>query len=329
LEYGERQLSHELSAAIQQPDCQDGWKDRVQEGNEAFKAAHWTEAAAAFKQAFELCKFPRLAVSLGRALEQSGKLADALAAYKAAATLSANVSQNPEEVKKQLEGKCQANENWEKLRLRVAKVALQTPPARATSVDGHLLTDRDWPALYLDPGEHTCRLTLSNGHDALASFNLREGDETTLSAVCPDAKLGEERMAGPKTQTLPVLTAVKPNGSTQTFRRSPWYSVGFAGLAMAGISEVASLAFYFVATGVKSSSQVRDHCDQAGNCTPEAAGQVGKYHVYRTLSAVTFYSGIALSATGLTLMVTSDSRKSATTVGLSLSPVAIGATGEF
>lgn len=274
------------------------------DGLEAMDAGDLPTAYDRLARAYELHKVPTLALWTGRVLARMGKLVAASECLHEASRLDA--SGGDEALQRQAQQ--QAATEYEALLRRIPRLRIETNIPRAEqgplSIDGEALPNAAiGGAIPLDPGDHRILLVRHDGRErAYSEVHLAEGDDE--SVMLRWSELASARRE-PRTAGSNGLAAPYRDGHTRyesgLQRTFGWVllGLGVAGLGTWGVGGALAL---------HQDETLKHHCGN-GECPTPYHDDLDLFHVYRTVSTVGFYTGLASLSVGTALVLTAPSSK--------------------
>jgi hypothetical protein len=266
------------------------------QGNQAVGEGDYLTALDRFKRAYDRFPSPKVLVNIGSTERLLGRYAEAAATYEAfLADPAADKGRFPE-VQRALR----------EIDALVARVRINVADKQAiVRLDGKeipKLTSGD--VLRIDPGEHTVVAVREGFPPAVSTLKLRPGDETIVTLEIKPPERVVVRTAGPQ--------------------RTFGFVVG--GLGVAGV--VAGLGLGGGALSAKSSAA--SHCfGSTTECDAQGVSDLLRARALGNASTGAFIGGLALVATGVTLVLTAPATTMTRTrdeVALSLRIDADGST---
>lgn len=290
------------------------------EGHGALKNKDYQTAIDRFSRADALVHAPTLVVDWARALQGLGRYVEAHEKYELVLREGVDASAPKswqralEEAKKELD--------LLKPRLGWVTVVLREPESASVRLDGVLVpaaavgvkraADPGFPEVTVSaPGYATFKQTLTVG----------PGEEKTVEVTL--RKLPASR--APRT-SVPD-DAYRPRQKSHTRRVLSYVALGVGGVGLVAGSVTGGLA-------LRKRGMLQDRCFADGDCPPSQQSRIDRYHLYGTLSGVTYAVGIAGLGTGLVLLLTEPkSKPDSARAGLELRPLIglgqLGAEGSF
>ena len=286
-------------------------RDLAQQGVQSFDAKDYETAADKLGQAYQIVKYPTIALYRARALAQLGQLVEAAELYQQATLLDPGTGQR----ETQEQARETARQEREQLLPRIPQVTVRVVGAVGEptfSVDGQPVLDVSLKAGHsLNPGQHVIA----------AQAGERRVEETIVVAE------GERRIL-----TLDLSAAASPGTPVATDEQQPshwqrtagWSALGVGGAALlvGGIS--GSLA-------LSKQKHLRDEgCLSSGACYEDQREDIDAYDRRARTSYVGFIAGGVLAATGVTLLATAP-KQSGKEGALSawVGPTSVGVSGRF
>ncbi len=193
------------------------------------KAEEWSAAEERLRRVLEIKATPGIYFHLAHALEQQGRLVEALLNYDRARELI-QAGAKADEVLRLL-GPIE-----QKLKARVPNLTV----VAGTSIESLELDRQDvgtsliGSAFPIDPGPHSIQLRTPDGRTFSQTFHAVEGQQVQIEATFPSAPVITDAPAGAKSETIPEPVG-KPASSATSSRTAstPWLGYVFAGGALA------------------------------------------------------------------------------------------------
>lgn len=261
------------------------------EGEALFDKKEVDRACEKFSESFRLD--PKLGTLLNVAYchESQGKTATAWSAYNEAAALAVQKGQKDRELF--------ALEHARELARRLSRVEFALPDGELTGVyvDGSLLPSHRFRApMFLDPGEHTVRVTAVHKHPRTVGFRVMDGPAAQGIVVPPL----EDYVETKKTIT-PSRNEEQEEEERHNRRTLAWV---FGGTGALGLL----LGTYFGVHALSTKEDAGGLC--AGNqCSREGARLYDNAHRAATLSTIGFGVGLAGLGVGTVLYISSNPKK--------------------
>jgi|GEM_PF-1972267 len=259
------------------------------EGLKAFDEGKYAESLEQFSQAFSIVRLPSLALYMARARVKLGHLLAARDLYTEAARLPDGLG-DPEV---QHAARRAAATESEALQAKIPRLVIDVPgaPEGAASVvvdSNTVLPSIAASGWQVDPGPHQVTVRYAAQQQTQVVV-LDEGETKHLSFQFPQVS--------PPPPT-PTTEPPVPTSRGTVLRKAGWVTLAIGGtsLAAAGASTVLALS-------KRGELDERGPWD-VGHC--EAASSVQDcrdYATLRTLSTITFYTGVAGVATGVALLL--------------------------
>ena len=262
---------------------------RFHEGEELFESKRYAEACAAFLESQHL--EPKLGTLLNVAFchEQEGKTATAWGEYSAAAAWALQQGRGDREKF--------AYDRAAELAKRLSRVELDLPAGQAVDVevDGHPHTGARLTAMmYLDPGDHTVRVTAAGKKPFVTTMRVPLGPSSQsvqVPTLVDDPPLGSSASTSLGVATTDAERAVD-------VRRTLSFVVGGTGIVGLGIGT------YFGVRTLDKKSAATLHC--AGKeCDAQGVSALDDAHSSAMISTVAFGAGVVCFGAGLYLLLTS------------------------
>jgi hypothetical protein len=281
-------------------------------GVASYQASDYQAASDKLERAFAMLPAPSVGLYSARALVKLGKWTRAAARYRQISQLVITAGErNVQEAARK-----SAATDLVALMPRIPGLHIQlsgaSPEQVQVLVDGTTLTASELGSeILLDPGTH--QLQGRRGAQVVeATVELRESahESTVLSFPAPIQPAPQPPPQPPPQPSRATPVAEQAPPPTSTLRTTGWISLAAGGgaLALSGVGVLIALA------------------EKPGDCTDNVcAGSVSSYNTWRTVSTVGFYTGVALSAVGVTLLLTAP-KSQANAQSLSLTFQAKGAS---
>lgn len=284
---------------------------RFHEGEELSESKRYAEACAAFLESQRL--EPRLGTLLNVAYchEQEGKTATAWSEYNTAAAWALQQGRSDREKF--------AYDRATELAKHLPRVLLELPAGQGVGVevDGHPHTGaRLTSMMYLDPGDHTIRVTAPNKTPFVANVHVPAGASTQTVTV---PSLVDDAPMAPASAPSAGAGVVGDTGRAIDTRRTLSFVVG--GIGVVGVG----LGTYFGVRALDEKSAASRHC--AGKeCDAEGVSLLDDAHSSALISTVALGAGVACFGAGLYLLLTSSAQRDVATpapaTGARLRPMA-------
>jgi len=304
-------------------------RDLTKEGDRLWDQGDYTGALDKFSRAFGLLKVPTIGQRQAECFEKLNQLVEASEKYSEISRLEPG---DNEHFKKAVEnGKKRASA----LRARLPKLEVKVQGERLDgaqlTVDGKVIPTELWGVSWpVNPGQRlielvkgkrraNSRVTLKEKEHKSVTITLPPGDEPPVVPV-PTATTPPTATTTPPTAPPPTATTTPPESSTstQTILGIVATSLGGAALLVGGITGI-------VAVTKKSSL---DETCQDGTCPAAQQDDVDSYNTMRTVSAVGLWTGGALAATGIILLLTAPDDSEPESEQATVTPwVGLGAAG--
>lgn len=290
------------------------------EGRAALERKDYVTAADRFGRADSLVHAPTLMVDLARALQGSGRLAEAHAKYELV-LLEGVDNASPTSWLRALED---AKNEFDALKPKLAWVTilLKRPTDATVRIDGVLVPST---AIGMkratNPGVPEIEVDAFGYESFKQSVALGAGDEKLLEITLKELPQG--------TATAPAMhastDAYRPRQKSDTRRILTYVAlgVGGAGLVAGGVTGALAL---------KKRSDLKSECVN-GFCRPTSQRKVDTYHLYGTVSITTLAVGVVGIGTGLVLVLTRSKSTDTVSAGFAVQPLlglgSVGAEGTF
>lgn len=327
------------------------------EGLKAYDQGQYYEAAKKLRQAYDVVQVPTVALHLGRALAQLGKLVQASELYLQATRLPVPAANRALQEQAQRE----AADERAKLMSRIPSLAIvlegATPEQATVTVDGVVVPPALLGSRAVNPGQH--RIEAKRGAEvAVQDAQVAEAEKRTVvlrfapsteradQPASAAAAAGAAQTGGPAANSGPPLVGATPPPTSPPTAGQPAPSppartlathsepasaghadtrraVAWVGLGVGGAGLVLSAVTGVMALSKRSSLDASGCTD--GHCYDDQDPDVGAYNRARTLAAIGAVVGIAGVAGGLVLMLTAP--RSETTTPSSAASVALWFNG--
>lgn len=273
-------------------------------GEEALRhydAERWELALAKLTEADAIVAAPTFRLYAARSLARLGRLIEADRRYGEAAAMDLP----PDASAVLLEARETARREQQELAARIPTVSFVFYSGQPTrvAIDGKQAEPAGGHRL--DPGRHSIEVTSPGGRALRRDVVLRLGERRTETFDFGSAS-GAATTGG--------ATDGGSTGGTQRALGVVTLGVGAAGLATWGV------------TGGLALSEASDRGCEGGECSSPDE-ELGTLRALRTTSTVAFYAGIALSTTGVILLLTAPSDEAS--VALTATPGGLSAAGRF
>jgi hypothetical protein len=189
------------------------------------------------------------------------------------------------------------------------------------TVDGQPLVSRlDGQAVAVDPGPHTFRFEQADGTSATQQLLVKEGDRNVgVAVLLSRAEAPAPPQLPPAASSREVAASRPPESHTRRTIGLLVGGVGLAGLATGAVTGLLAMSSW---------STAKNECSRYVDCSPQAMHDQTQASGLAKASTVAFIAGGALAAAGAVVVLTAPAGDTAR-VGVSLSPSAVMATGEF
>ena len=308
---------------------------------DAYEAGDYETAADLFRRAYLLMPVPSLSVYLGRALEQTGRLVDALEAYQL--TARARIDMNsPAPFRRAV---LRARRAIDRLEPRIPRLRIEVSgpgkddPNLEVRMDGkpvkRLLIGVDRP---VNPGAHELEADTPLGARATGSVTLDEGERKVVELRLAG---GDSNAAGAPTPapTQPVRPSETP-ADEQTGEETAGADVGAAASAhrtwgYVGLGVGAAGLGVGVVTGLMAVGKHKDAVEACPDLTCEEGTQgaedVEAFRSLRTISTIGYVAGVLGVGAGVSLLLTAPSSQGNPTARITpcLGLGAVGLRGRF
>ena len=267
-------------------------EQRFHEGEELFESKRYAEACAAFLESQRL--EPKLGTLLNVAFchEQEGKTATAWSEYNTAAAWALQQARSDREKF--------AYDRATELAKRLPRVQLELPAGQVVDVevDGHPHTGaRVTSMMYLDPGDHTIRVTAPNKKPFVATLHVLAGPSTQTVAV--PTLVDDLPLASASTTSFGASGVAGDSERAIDVRRTLSFVVG--GIGVVGLG----LGTYFGVRALDEKSAASLHC--AGKeCDAQGVSLLDDAHASAMIATVALGAGVACFGAGLYLLLTSS-----------------------
>ncbi len=302
------------------------------EGLIAYESGDSATAATKLSAAFDALQVPSIALWLGRADLNLGKLAEALALFRRAQQLPLQIG-NP---KIQKQAQLDAAQEEAALLQRVPRVRFESngtsPGSIKVSIDGQPIELGLAGEHLVNPGQHEISVDCSRRVPNPAGskrilLTIAESETQAISIECPALP--------PPTRPLLAVearpsSALPPSANNrETAHESPGRRVVFwSALGVGATGIVVGSVAGIVAASRRSDLDGRGCHDQ--HC-PSAvpASDVDSYNRWRHVSTGGFVVAAIGAATGITVWLTASKRQKSNTAALVMDPQTVGLMGKF
>jgi hypothetical protein len=306
-------------------------REIAKEGLNAYDAGRYEEANDKLSRALEVVGVPTLALFTARANVKIGRLVRASELYLLATRL------NPKGASEivQLQAQRDAERERAELLPRIPRLTVVLEGAKSADVD---LTVDGQPvaksllgtAQLVDPGDHLV-VARRGSEEVRGELQIaeREVKTTTLTFGSPRNDGQVDRQTGKVVTTMnnPDAAFSMQQGRGGASRGSAQSTAGWVGVGLGG-------AGLLLGAGVGTwllveRSRLRDEGCSGESCYTEQSSDVDKFNTLRTISLVGFVAGTALTATGVTLLLTAPRGESTASTAVVLGPGFASVEGSF
>lgn len=187
---------------------------------------------------------------------------------------------------------------------------MATPAPDLLLVDGQQPPQLDDGTWLLAPGQHELRVQARGHQEHRESFAAEAGQTQALTVHLNPISAA---VAPPQ-----VAAATLPTSSSRTSH--PVQTAGVVTLIGGGASLAASVVTGLLAYGLVG--ELIDDCPEH-TCPPARENTLSAYDTYRTVSTITFYAGLGLSAAGLAMLLLDDDEDAPADVALEFGPTSV------
>ena len=286
-------------------------RELAQQGIESYDAKDYEAAADKLGRAYEIVKFPTIALYRARALAQLGQIVEAAELYQQATLLDPGTGQR----ETQEQARETARQEREQLLLRIPRVTVRVVGAAgepAFTVDGQAVL-----AVSLEAGH-----SLNPGQHVIAAQVGEQRAEETIAITEGERRILTLDLTGPATPAVPVGPDDQRPSHWQ--RTAGWSALGVGGAALlvGGISGSLALG---------KQKHLRDEgCLSSGACYEDQQADIDAYDRRARTSYVGFIAGGVLTAAGVTLLVTAPQQSgSERALSAWVGPMSAGVLGRF
>jgi len=283
-------------------------------GVEAYQAGDFRTASAKLEKAFAMLPVPSIGLYSARALVSLGSLLEAERRYRQIAELA--IASGDRTVQER--ARSEAASELEGLKAKIPRLRVQVEGAPLSevqiSIDGvpvdttEATTERP-----LNPGTH--RIESHRGTETVpVEITLREGGHSVALV-----RFVEHAPIASPVAPDPSVLNVAPHDASPAHSSVPWRTVGWVGVGIGG----ATLALSGISALVANSEKPSD-------CSGHVCqGSVESYNGWRTVSAVSFWSGLAIGIGGAAIVLalpTKQSKRSEVALSVSASGISLKGT---
>lgn len=273
----------------------DGVRDKARAlayaGVEAYAVQNYRVASEKLEESFRLLRVPSLGLWSARALARLGKWVEAQDRYRAVSELRISPTDPPV----QQSAKDDAARELLELMPRIPHLTLRLRGARVDEVevelDGVALTNPELGrAQPVNPGRHIVVGTRGTEKSQMILSIDEAGDEEVWLRFAPS--------------TRPVAADARADAShAADGARHAWRTGGWIALTAGGAGLAAGSVAYFLARDKYATFERRNLCVDGG-CSP---AELDAYETWRNVSIAGLVSGGILTATGIALVILTES----------------------
>jgi hypothetical protein len=184
-------------------------------------------------------------------------------------------------------------------------------------------------AIELDPGVHTFTFDAHGQHKVEKKLVFAMGAKRRRFVFLADASPTIGETTGPSSARAPVRATIASAAPKDDAARSSGPPMlAWAAFGIGGAGLLLGITAGLVAGG--RHARLAGECDnRADACAPKYIGDLQAFHMWRTVSTVSYVGGALGVASGVTIWLTAPKRSNVTALGAWIGPAAVRISGRF